>query len=142
MVDKELLTAISGLLDEKFDQRLLPMNGRLERLEEDMKYVKFSLEKIVVPRIDGLDSRLDKVDSRLDKVESRLDKVENDVKYISVVQLENNVIPRLDRIEECYLDAAKGFRERAEQLDTMAEDIQVLTNVVTEHSEKLNKLCV
>lgn len=128
MVDKELLTAISGLLDEKFDQRLLPMNGRLERLEEDMKYVKFSLEKIVVPRIDGLDSRVDKL--------------ENDVKYIRVVQLENNVIPRLDRIEECYLDAAKGFRERAEQIDTMAEDIQVLTNVVTEHSEKLNKLCV
>ena len=87
MVDKELLTAISGLLDEKFDQRLLPMNGRLERLEEDMKYVKFSLEKIVVPRIDGLDSRVDKL--------------ENDVKYIRVVQLENNVIPRLDRLEEC-----------------------------------------
>lgn len=92
MVDKELLTAISGLLDEKFDQRLLPMNGRLERLEEDMKYVKFSLEKIVVPRINGLDSRVDKL--------------ENDVKYIRVVQLENNMIPRLDRIEECYLDAA------------------------------------
>lgn len=128
MVDKELLTAISGLLDEKFDQRLLPMNGRLERLEEDMKYVKFSLEKIVVPRIDGLDSRVDKL--------------ENDVKYIRVVQLENNVIPRLDRLEECYLDAAKGFGERAEQIDTMAEDIRVLTNVVTEHSEKLNKLCV
>lgn len=128
MVDKELLTAISGLLDEKFDQRLLPMNGRLERLEEDMKYVKFSLEKIVVPRIDGLDSRVDKL--------------ENDVKYIRVVQLENNVIPRLDRLEECYLDAAKGFRERAEQIDTMAEDIRVLTNVVTEHSEKLDKLCV
>ena len=126
MVDKELLTAISGLLDEKFDQRLLPMNGRLERLEEDMKYVKFSLEKIVVPRIDGLDSRVDKL--------------ENDVKYIRVVQLENNVIPRLDRLEECYLDAAKGFRERAEQIDTMAEDIRVLTNVVTEHSEKLQKL--
>jgi len=135
MVDKELLTAISGLLDEKFDQRLLPMNGRLERLEEDMKYVKFSLEKIVVPRIDGLDSRAD-------KLESRLDKLENDVKYIRVVQLENNVIPRLDRLEECYLDAAKGFRERAEQIDTMAEDIRVLTNVVTEHSEKLDKLCV
>lgn len=135
MVDKELLTAISGLLDEKFDQRLLPMNGRLERLEEDMKYVKFSLEKIVVPRIDGLDSRAD-------KLESRLDKLENDVKYIRVVQLENNVIPRLDKIEECYLDAAKGFRERAEQIDTMAEDIRVLTNVVTEHSEKLDKLCV
>lgn len=128
MVDKELLTAISGLLDEKFDQRLLPMNGRLERLEEDMKYVKFSLEKIVVPRIDGLDSRVDKL--------------ENDVKYIRVVQLENNVIPRLDRLEECYLDAAKGFRERAEQIDTMSEDIRVLTNVVTEHSEKLDKLCV
>ncbi len=135
MVDKELLTAISGLLDEKFDQRLLPMNGRLERLEEDMKYVKFSLEKIVVPRIDGLDSRAD-------KLESRLDKLENDVKYIRVVQLENNVIPRLDRLEECYLDAAKGFRERAEQIDAMAEDIRVLTNVVTEHSEKLDKLCV
>lgn len=135
MVDKELLSAISGLLDEKFDQRLLPMNGRLERLEEDMKYVKFSLEKIVVPRIDGLDSRAD-------KLESRLDKLENDVKYIRVVQLENNVIPRLDRLEECYLDAAKGFRERAEQIDTMAEDIRVLTNVVTEHSEKLDKLCV
>lgn len=109
MVDKELLTAISGLLDEKFDQRLLPMNGRLERLEEDMKYVKFSLEKIVVPRIDGLDSRAD-------KLESRLDKLENDVKYIRVVQLENNVIPRLDRLEECYLDAAKGLESGRSRL--------------------------
>lgn len=59
--------------------------------------------------------------------------------YIKVVQLENNVIPRLNTIEKCYLDTSKRYLERTEQMDRMDLDIGVLKQVVANHSKQLKK---
>lgn len=99
MVDQEMLAAISELLDQKLEEKLQPIYGRLDKLETDMNYVR-------------------------------------------VVQLENNVIPRLNTIEACYLDAAKKFAKKAEKIDAMSEDIKTLQIVVAEHSQKLNRISV
>ena len=40
MVDKEMLTAMSEMMDQKFDEKLKPVHDRLDRLEADMKYVR------------------------------------------------------------------------------------------------------
>ncbi|MDE6761811.1 MAG: hypothetical protein K2J90_14220 [Lachnospiraceae bacterium] len=48
MTDNELLQAMSNMLDKKFDEKLTPINTRL----------------------DNMDSRLDSVDSRLEKLEA------------------------------------------------------------------------
>ncbi len=93
MVDKEMLSAISGLLDEK-----------------------------------------------LEGVKVEVEGIKADLKYVKVVQLENNVIPRLNTIEECYIDTSKRYLERTEQIDVMRSDIDVLQNVVMDHSKKLNDI--
>ena len=122
MVDKEMLTAMSEMMDQKFDEKLKPIHDRLDRLETDMKYVREEqLGKNVLPRLDGL---------------------ETDMKYVRVVQLENNVIPRLSTIEACYLDTSKRYMERTEQVDTMREDIEVIQSVLMDHSQKLCKIPV
>ena len=56
------------------------------------------------------------------------------------MQLENNVIPRLDTIEGCYLETSKRYLERTDQIDGMAADIVVLKDVVARHSATLQSL--
>lgn len=90
-----------------------------------------------------LDQKLDqKLEEKLQPIYGRLDKLETDMNYVRVVQLENNVIPRLNTIEACYLDAAKKFAKKAEKIDAMSEDIKTLQIVVAEHSQKLNRISV
>ena len=103
MVDKEMLTAMSEMLDQKFDE---------------------------------------KFDEKLKPVYDRLDRLESDVKYIKVVQLENNVIPRLNTIETCYLDTSERYMEKTEQIDAMSADVKVIQSVIEDHSQRLSKISV
>ena len=64
------------------------------------------------------------------------------MKYIKVVQLENNVIPRLNTIETCYLDTFERYMEKTEQIDAMSADVEVLKSVVSDHSQRLSKIPV
>lgn len=96
MVDKEMLAAISEMMDAKFDQKLQPVYDRLDHLESDMRVVR-------------------------------------------VVQLENEIIPQLHTITECYMDVSKRYIEKADQVDAMSENITVLQSVVANHSERLNR---
>ncbi|MBD5496049.1 MAG: hypothetical protein HDR12_17195 [Lachnospiraceae bacterium] len=90
-----------------------------------------------------MDQKLDqKFDEKLKPIYDRLDRLESDMTYVRVVQLENNVIPRLNTIEECYLDASKRFVERTEQIDAMSADIKVIQSVLADHSRRLDKIPV
>ena len=103
MVDKEMLAAMSEMMDQKLDQKL---------------------------------------DTKLRPIYDRLDKLEVDMKYVRVVQLENNVILYFNTIEKCYLDASKRFVERTEQIDAMGADIKVIQGVLVDHSQRLSKILV
>ncbi len=107
MVDKEMLSAISGLLDEK---------------------------------LEGVKVEVEGVKAEVEGVKAEVEGIKADLKYVKVVQLENNVIPRLNTIEECYIDTSKRYLERTEQIDVMRSDIDVLQNVVMDHSKKLNDI--
>ncbi len=82
------------------------------------------------------------MDQKLRPVYDRLDKLESDMQYVRVVQLENNVIPRLNTIEAYYMDTATRYLERTEQIDAMSSDIEVMKVVLEEHSKKLNRMSV
>lgn len=117
MVDKEMLTAISGLLDEKLEQKLE------EKLNQK------------------LDEKLKPVYERLDILDADVSDLKDQMKHTRVL-LEDNVIPRLDTIEKCYLDTFQRYKERTEQFDRMTEDIKVIKSVVSDHSTRLNKIPV
>lgn len=114
MVDKEMLAAISEMMDAKFDQKLQPVYDRLDHLE----------------------SKMGNLELKMDSLESRMDHLESDMK---VVLLENEIIPQLHTITECYMDVSKRYIEKADQVDAMSENITVLQSVVANHSERLNR---
>lgn len=47
MQDNELLQAISDMMDKKLDERLTPINTRLEKLEADTSALKAGQNRIV-----------------------------------------------------------------------------------------------
>lgn len=47
MQDNELLQAISDMMDKKFDERLTPINTRLEKLEADTSALKAGQNRII-----------------------------------------------------------------------------------------------
>ncbi len=74
------------------------------------------------------------------KLDSRLKPIENRLKRIEVDLLENNIIPRLNTIESCYTDTYNRYKDYADKMDAAFADIELLKKVVSEHSEKLQKL--
>ena len=65
--------------------------------------------------------------------------IKNEVHQIKLYQ-ENVILPRLNTIESCYTDTYNRYRDYADKMDAAFADIELLKKVVTEHSEKPQKL--
>lgn len=86
-----------------------------------------------------LAANLRPIENRLDRLENRMDVLENSVKRIDV-QIENEIVPRLQNIEACYTDTYQRYQDYADRMEAAFEDIELLKKVVSEHSEKLQKI--
>lgn len=150
MVDREMLSAISDLLEEKLETKLEEkLDQKLEeKLEEKLDR---KLDQKVTPTLQSIYDRLDHLEQDVsyikvvqleNNVMPRLDRVEQKVRNIETVQLENNVIPRLATIESCYLDTFQRYREGSERIESMSDEIEVLKRTVSKHSKKLARMSV
>lgn len=152
MSNDELLIQIS----EMFDEKLKPINKRFDQMDARLDVMETKLGQMEI-RLDQMDARLDQVETRLDcmdvkigQIEARIDqldaKIDNvreeahsEIKYIRLL-LENDVLPRLQNIESCYTDTYERYAVSTEKIDAMQRDIDILKNVVSEHSRKLQNI--
>ncbi len=74
------------------------------------------------------------------KLDARLNPIENRIKRIEVDLLENNVIPRLNTIESCYTSTFDKYKDSVEDYEAIKQDISIMKKVITEHSEKLQRI--
>lgn len=74
----------------------------------------------------------DMLDKKLKPVNDRLRKIE--------LAQENDILPRLQNIESCYTSTYKRYQTSVEQIEAMQTDVDILKKVVTDHSEKLQKI--
>ena len=72
-----------------------------------------------------MEVHIDKLDQRMSRVEMHLEQVTD---------------PKIDLLFENYLPAAKKYEKESEQLESMQEDVEVMKNVIKEHSEKLKMI--
>lgn len=75
----------------------------------------------------------------LEPIKNDLQDIKKRVKKIELTQ-ENNILPRLQNIEACYTSTYDRYKDSIEDYETMKQDISILKKVVTEHSEKLQKI--
>lgn len=163
MVDNETLLAISDLLDnklkpiyemqrqnnERFDQideKFDRIDERFDRIDKKFEQIDARFERID-ERFDQIDARFEQIDKRFEQVDKRLNKI--DVQIVGIdgrlknveLLIENDISPRLQNIEKCYIDTYRRYSVRNEEIDALKMDNEILKKVVQEHSRKLQTLC-
>lgn len=72
-------------------------------------------------------------------VQAQMEPLRQEVRDMRLL-LENDVLPRLNTIESCYTSTYRRYASGINQLDAIQTDVDILKKVVSEHSEKLQKL--
>lgn len=124
MKDNELLSAISGMLDQKFNLFSHELRGEMQEIKEDVRVLKGDVEDL-------------KEDVRV--LKGDVEGLKEDVHSLKLSN-EQIIIPRLNTIEACYTSTFNRYRDSVETYDVIQEDVRVLKRVVAEHSEKLQKI--
>ena len=147
---------MSGRL-ERVEQKQEEMSGRLEKVEQKQEEMSDRLEKVEQKQEEmsdrmnrefkRVDEQFECVNERLDKefklVNERLDKefkVVNDRLKKMEITHENEILPRLQTIEECYVSTSKRYQEGADQIQDMQTNINIMEKIVADHSDQIQKL--
>lgn len=72
------------------------------------------------------------LDVKLQPIESRTKNIE--------LLLENEILPRLQNIENCYTTTYRRYSSGIEEMEALRTDMEIVKKVVTEHSDKLQKI--
>lgn len=61
------------------------------------------------------------------------------IKPIEIL-LEQDVLSRLQNIESCYTSTYRRYAAGSEEIDALKADIEIIKNVIAEHSKKLKDI--
>ncbi len=132
-------------ITQLFDIKLEPIKKDIDELKERVA----SLEERVASleeRIGSLEERVGSLEERVGSLEYRVSSLENsmsslrdDVNYLKF-QNENEILPRLQNIEACYVSTCERYIDKAGKIDEIEQDVSVLKTVAAEHSRILKNI--
>lgn len=131
MSDNELLLAISDIMDKKLDTRLIPIEENIREMQSDIRHIKGDIV--------SMKADIDDMKSDIVSMKSDIFTLQCDVHDLKLTQ-ENIILPRLDTIESCYTTTYSRYKDYADKMASAFVDIDLLKKVVSEHSEKLQKI--
>ena len=106
------------------NELLLAISSMLDPMREDIRELKEDVRGLE-GRVQGLEGEIREVKGHVKRIEMTQEKV---------------IVPRLEHIEACYTSTYDRYRVAVEEHNQMKEDISLLKQVVTRHSEKLQKI--
>lgn len=153
MENKELLLAISDMMDHKLESVHVRMNNfdtKLDSLDTKIDAVDFKIDAVenkLSTEIFALDAKIDSVEDKLSAdisaLDAKIDTVNEclsaDIRKINV-SLEHTVIPRIKHIEQCYVATSDRYTNEIGRIDGLVFDVQVIKSVVQDHSTQLQKI--
>ena len=138
MTDHELLLAIADIMDKKLDARLTPIEVDIQSMKGDIQSLKDDIQSTK----DDIQSMKGDIQSLKDDMQSMkgdIQSMKGDIQSLKLTQ-ENIILPRLNTIESCYTSTYDRYKNYADKMDSAFIDIDLLKKVVSEHSEKLQKI--
>ena len=121
-----LLGEISGMLENM-------QNSLRAEIAETRDSLQSSLRAEIAETRDSLQSSL-----RAEIAETR-DSLQSQLTQINLT-LEQNVVPRLNTIESCYVSTYERYSQGINQLESIQSDILVMKDVIMKHSTQLAKI--
>jgi hypothetical protein len=127
MTDHELLLAISGIMDKK----LIPIENRLDAMQDEIH--------IMQGEIRNMQGEIRDMQGKIYSIQGEIRDIQGEIHNIRLFQ-ENVILPRLNTIESCYMDTYERYKSYADKIESVFADTELLKKVVSEHSEKLQKI--
>ena len=90
MTDKELLLAISDMMDKNLKSELQPIKNRLDRIENNVTNISLKLENEVQPQLDTITSCYSDTYNRYKDYVDRMEAVFDDVELLKKVVSEHS----------------------------------------------------
>ena len=136
MLDNDDILMISELMDKK----LKPIETRFDQMQEQMD-LRFNLMQ------GQMDTRFAEMQGQMDSrfvqmqgtVDLRFDQMQNQLDHMNLL-MENDVLPRLQNIESCYVDTYRRYVVKMEEMDSLKLDMDVVKDVLKEHRGKLEAM--
>ncbi len=155
MDNQEMLSALSGLLDEKLEpiksdirelktdvaelkSDVAELKSDVANLKSDVAELKVNVE-VLNTKVGTLTKDVGSLKSGVAQLNVRMTNAEIAIRDLRLVQ-ENRILPLINMLAENYVPASQRFIDRADQIDDMQADIHTMKRVIREHSEKLQKL--
>lgn len=127
MTDHELLLAISGIMDKK----LIPIENRFDAMQDEIH--------IMQGEIRNMQGEIRDMQGKIYSIHGEIRDIQGEIHNIRLFQ-ENVILPRLNTIESCYMDTYERYKSYADKIESVFADTELLKKVVSEHSEKLQKI--
>lgn len=113
------------------------ISGMLENMQNslhaEIAETREALHTEIAETRDSLQSSL-----RTEIAETR-DSLQSQLTQINLT-LEQNVVPRLNTIESCYVSTYERYSQGINQLESIQSDILVMKDVIMKHSTQLAKI--
>lgn len=113
------------------------ISGMLENMQNSLRTeideTRETLHAEIAETRDSLQSSL-----RAEIAETR-DSLQSQLTQINLT-LEQNVVPRLNTIESCYVSTYERYSQGINQLESIQSDILVMKDVIMKHSTQLAKI--
>lgn len=132
MSNNELLLALSEMMDTKLKSVLQ------EELKKEIQPMKADIAELR-KEIQPMKADIAELKKEIQPMKVSIGNLEREVAGIKI-HLENVTDRNIRLLAENYVPAARRYEKEASQIESMKTDIEILKQVVTEHSEKLQKL--
>ena len=139
---QEDFMALSNLFDIKLQpvkddileikQDVAQLNQRVSVLEENVSILKDDVAELKT------DVAVLKDDVFMLKKDNTI--IKENIKFL-MLQNENDILPRLQTIESCYLSTYNRYKTGITQIDQLQYDVDALKTTVKMHSIQLEKIC-
>lgn len=145
------LLAISQLLDVKLKAEIQPIKNEIQTLKSEIQYVRTELQAEIQSVRTELQAEIQSVKTELQaeiqsvrtelqaEIQSVKANLETEIRQIKLFQ-ENQIMPRLNTIEACYLSTYERYKDSVEGYEALQADNEIMKQVIMEHSGKLQKL--
>ena len=145
MTNDELLLAMSDMMDTKLAGALRPVREDIAELKTDVAGLKTDVA-VLQADVENLKTGMAKLETGVAKLENGVAKLEIGMQKLDdrvtkiELHLENVTDRNIKILAENYVPATKRFEEVTLQIPDMQCDIEVLKNVMAEHSILLGKI--
>lgn len=130
----ELKDEVTGL-----DARMTRMEYKFDVLTREVTQLKDNVIDLT-GRTANLEKSSERTNSKLDSIEKSMQEQGERIKRIEIIHLENNLIPRVNNIESCYMSTFERYKDYNDRLPELFATVSNVSRTVQTHSEKLMKI--